>query len=614
MLRVINLYGQVSDVMDVTLGFPRLRLLGALGISYARHKEVLKALTSKGVELSASDAEHDGSDNGSSSSSEDLNFRGFMDEETKVLSSMIKKQVGKAIKNVMPYYISQTTGNLKEVVQKKLEEFRKEGIMNDFRNKMATYRDFTACDVPKFDGALDPIASTRWLAAVEGAFLPSSCKEKNKVNFASNFLRDSVKMWWEGKNSRRVSNSYETNETVNELWNKFNDLIRYCPEYHGNEKLKVERFQRMLHDDIREVISPFKCTILDDLLSSAQVRETDLLRKNNKEAKETKRKLEFGDRDTKKPKHDHSRTNGGTQIKTPCKKCHKTHLGVCRENLPGTIIVNFIPAHVLYDSGASISFVSYKFSKNLSTPPSKLPYPLEVEIADSKVVVISNVYRKVEIEIDDSTFRIDLIPIMLGARKYLSRGCHAFMAHVIDTSSEKKRKKDVSVVKEFLDVFLEDLPGIPPERQVEFRIDLIPGATPKAKTPSPWGALILFVKKKNGSMRMFIAYHELNNVTVKNVYPLPRIDDLFDQLQGAKWFSKIDLRSRYHQLKVRKDDIPKMAFRTCYGHYEFVVMPFGLANAPAIFIDLMNRVCRPILDKSVIVFIDVTPPNRVAAE
>ncbi|GKA66591.1 putative reverse transcriptase domain-containing protein, partial [Tanacetum coccineum] len=162
--------------------------------------------------------------------------------------------------------------------------------------------------------------------------------------------------------------------------------------------------------------------------------------------------------------------------------------------------------------------------------------------------------------------------------------------HVIDTSFEKKSAKDVSIVNEFLDVFLEDLPGIPPERQVEFRIDLIMGATPIAKTPyhfapsemkelmsqlqelldkgfirpssSPRGASILFVKKKDGSMRMYIDYRELNNVMMKNVHPLPRIDDLFDQLQGVKWFSKIDLRSGYHQLKVREEDIPKMDFRT----------------------------------------------------
>nr|GFC58739.1 putative reverse transcriptase domain-containing protein [Tanacetum cinerariifolium] len=121
---------------------------------------------------------------------------------------------------------------------------------------------------------------------------------------------------------------------------------------------------------------------------------------------------------------------------------------------------------------------------------------------------------------------------------------------------------------------------------------------------SPWGAPMLFVKKNDGAMRMCIDYRELNKLTIKNRYPLPRIDDLFDQLQGACCFSKIDLRSGYHQLRVRDEDIPKTAFRTRYGHFEFTVMPFGLTNAPVIFMDLMNRVCKSYLDKFVIVFID----------
>ncbi|GJS30417.1 putative reverse transcriptase domain-containing protein [Tanacetum coccineum] len=121
---------------------------------------------------------------------------------------------------------------------------------------------------------------------------------------------------------------------------------------------------------------------------------------------------------------------------------------------------------------------------------------------------------------------------------------------------------------------------------------------------SPWGAPIMFFKKKDGSFRMCIDYRELNNLTVKNRYPLPRIDDLFDQLQGSNVYSNIDLRSGYHQLRVREKDIRKIAFRTRYSHYEFQVMPFGLTNAPAVFMDLMNRMCKPYLDKFVIVFID----------
>ncbi|CAL8163124.1 unnamed protein product [Prunus armeniaca] len=220
----------------------------------------------------------------------------------------------------------------------------------------------------------------------------------------------------------------------------------------------------------------------------------------------------------------------------------------------------------------------------------------------------------------------------IRAKRLLKKGCVGYLAHIIDTQGVTLNLEDVPVVCEFPDVFPDDLPGLPPQRETEFTIELLPGTNPIHQPPyrkapaelhelkiqlqelvdlgfirpsvSPWGAPVLFVKKKDGTMRLCIDYRQLNKVTVRNRYPLPRIDDLFDQLKGAKYFSKIDLRSGYHQLRVREEDIPKTAFRTHYGHYEFLVMPFGLTNAPAVFMDLMNRVFRPYLDRFVIVFID----------
>jgi hypothetical protein len=192
--------------------------------------------------------------------------------------------------------------------------------------------------------------------------------------------------------------------------------------------------------------------------------------------------------------------------------------------------------------------------------------------------------------------------------------------------------KKIPVVCEYANVFPDELLVMPLDRDIEFAIELQPGTTPISKRPyrmppaelvelkkqlqelldkgfirpstSPWGCPTLFVKKKDKSLRLCIDYRPLNAVTIKNKYPLPRIDILFDQLVGAKVFSKIDLRSGYHQIKIRASDIPKTAFSTRYGLYEFLVKSFGLTNAPAYFMYLMNSIFMPELDKFIVVFID----------
>nr|GEU41296.1 putative reverse transcriptase domain-containing protein [Tanacetum cinerariifolium] len=329
----------------------------------------------------------------------------------------------------------------------------------------------------------------------------------------------------------------------------------------------------------------------------------------------------------------------------------------------GMFLLNNRYALILFDTGADRSFISTAFSSLLNIIPTTLDHGYDVELADEKIIRVNTIIRGCTLNFINHLFNIDLMPIELGSfnliigidwltkyhavivydekiicipfgnevlivhgnesnnghefqlniisctktQKYLLKGRHVFLAHITTKKAEdklkEKRLKDVIIIRDVL--FLEDLSGIPPARQVEFQI-LIPSVAPVVWAPyqltlsemkelsnqlqeffdkgfirpdsSPWGATVLFFKKK--------------------------IDDLFDQLQGSSVYSKIDLRSGYHHLRVHEEDILKTAFKTRYSHYEFQVMPFGLTNASAVFMELMNWVCKQYLDKFVIVFID----------
>nr|GFB97110.1 putative reverse transcriptase domain-containing protein [Tanacetum cinerariifolium] len=319
----------------------------------------------------------------------------------------------------------------------------------------------------------------------------------------------------------------------------------------------------------------------------------------------------------------------------------------------GTFLLNNRYASVLFDTGTDKSFVSTTFSTQINITPSTLDHCYDVELADGRIIGLNTILRGCTLNLLNHPFNINLMPVELGSfdaiigmdwlakyqaviacaekivripwgnetliihgddsnqgnatrlsiisctktEKYVMKGFLVFLAHIttkeIEDKSEKKRLEDIPIVQNFLEVFPEDLSGLPPTRPVEFQIDLVPGAAPVAQAPyrlapfemkelakqlkelsdkgfispssSPWGALVLFVKKKDGSFWMCVDYRELNKLTVKNRYPLPRIDDLFNQLHGSIIYSKIDLRSGYHQLRVREEDILKTAFRTRYG-------------------------------------------------
>jgi hypothetical protein len=335
------------------------------------------------------------------------------------------------------------------------------------------------------------------------------------------------------------------------------------------------------------------------------------------------------------------------------------------EEAPGVIfgefLVNSILTLVLFDSGASHSFISSHFVENNDIPTIALKRPLmtcsprghipcHLGVIDlpinlsgvaflADLVVLASKGIDVILCIDWLTKHRGNIAcaeraVTITNHQGVTVTCliHPGLLEAMVNHIQAESLEDVPIVQEFVNVFPDELPGMPPERDVEFTIDLIPGTKPIAKNAyrlaalelaelkkqleelqqkgfirpaaSPWGAPVLFVKKKDGSMRLCVDYRDLNDITIKNKYPLPRIDDLFDQLRGAKYFSKIDLRSGYHQLRVRQEDISKTAFRTRYGQYEFTVMPFGLTNARAFFMTLMNKVFMEEMDRFVVVFID----------
>ncbi|GKC47995.1 putative reverse transcriptase domain-containing protein [Tanacetum coccineum] len=247
--------------------------------------------------------------------------------------------------------------------------------------------------------------------------------------------------------------------------------------------------------------------------------------------------------------------------------------------------------------------------------PSELGFRYEIEIASGKLVEIDKVIKGCKLEIKGYVFDIDLIPFGHGSfdviigMDWLSNHKAEIICHEKVVRIPLLEGKVFRVLRERPEEKARLLMSTKTrdKKQEEIVVGQLKELQDKGfirPSSSPWGAPILFVKKKYGSYRMCIDYRELNKLTIKNRYPLPMIDDLFDQLQGSQFFSKIDLRSGYHQVRVHEDDISKTAFRTRYGHFEFTVMPFGLANAPVVFMDLMNRFCRPYHDKFVIMFID----------
>ncbi|KAL8146288.1 hypothetical protein AgCh_004148 [Apium graveolens] len=440
------------------------------------------------------------------------------------------------------------------------------------------------------------------------------------------------------------------NMSVIDYESKFEELSRYVPTYVDTDRKKAKRFQQGLKPWIRGKVAIFELDTYARVVQKAMIADTES-EMSQKEKESKKRRFEGNEghiaRDCKTPApvSNALRIMGSTPAVNETPRARVFDMSVKdaiqdTDVVAGTLNVNSLCAKMLIDSGATRSFISQDFVSKLNCPDEYLNEIMTVELANQERVTVNQVCGNYEIEISGSKFCVDLIPFKLGeldvifgmdwlskhdaqidcrnkkvmvktpderivtfkgqkqvkkfltmiqAKKLLRQGCKHFVAYVIDRSQEPAKLEDIPVVNDFPDMFPDELPGLPPDREIEFAIDLAPGTEPVSKAPyrmmpvemkelakqlqellekgvirpsvSPWGAPILFVKKKNGSMRLCIDYRELNKLTIKNKYPLPRIDDLFDQLKGAKFFSKIDLRSGYHQLKIKPEDIPKTAFR-----------------------------------------------------
>ncbi|GKA61475.1 putative reverse transcriptase domain-containing protein [Tanacetum coccineum] len=418
-----------------------------------------------------------------------------------------------------------------------------------------------------------------------------------------------------------------------------------------SEKKKVEAYVRGLPKNIKGETTSSRPFILNEAVRMAHtLMEQKLQAKAERIAERNKRKWENNNNNNNNrgnyrnnnrhnqnnnQRHGNARAltttqNAGanqTGVASKCNRCGICHFGQCPTKFVTKVekeaIKSISVQRKLIDKVETCevkpdkSFVDVRLSHLLDIKPAKLNTSYEVELADGKVVCTNTVLKGCTLNLLNHLFDIDVMPIELGTfdviigmdwlverdavivcgkkevhvpykNKTLVVKGDSGASRLKRNEPSKKQLQDVPVIRNFPEVFPDDLPGLPPPRQVKFRIELVSGATPVARAPyrlapselkevsdqlkellekgfirpssSPWGAPVLFVKKKDGSFRMCIDYRELNKLTVKNRYPLPRIDDLFDQLQGSSIYSKIDLRSGYHQLRIREEDIPITLF------------------------------------------------------
>nr|GEV72530.1 putative reverse transcriptase domain-containing protein [Tanacetum cinerariifolium] len=423
-----------------------------------------------------------------------------------------------------------------------------------------TYTDFLKCQPMSFQGTEGVVGLTRWLEKMESVFQISNYTVACQINTAQGVVQKLESEYWNLK--VKVLDLLNYNH-------RFQELELMCDRMFPEESAKVERYIDVLLDMIHGSVKASKPQSIQEAIEFATEMMNKNMLTNAERQAEHKRKFDDTSRNNQHQQQPIKRNNPkngnqGNQTRNGNAVARAYAVGTARTNpnsnvVTGTFLLNNRYASILFDTGADRTFVSTAFSSLIDIIPTTLDHGYNVELADGRIIWVNTLIRGCTLNFLNHPFNIELMPIEMGS------------FDVITDKSKEKQLKDVSIVQDFPEVFFEDFPRIPPTCQVEFQIDLVPGAAPVARAPyrlalsemkklsdqlkeladkgfirpssSPWGAPILFVKKKDGSFRMCIDYRELNKMTVKNSYSLPRIDDLFDQLQGSSIYSKIDLRS-----------------------------------------------------------------------